>query len=158
MKKLFGIAILTTAALILTSAEASAWWFPLHSCKCCKSLCCTQYNAFSPFCCDGMPMNGGGYGPMYGGPASAWNFTGDGGCMGQLPAGDAMAGSANVYSPGAPPMAGMPIYNGPPPTPGAGAPGQPWNGWSPNMTNPNGLPSYYPPGVGGYPSGNGVGR
>ncbi len=158
MKKLIGIAILTTAALVLTSAEASAWKFPLLPCKCCKNICCTQYNAFSPFCCDGMPMNGGGHGPMYPGAAPAWNFTGDGGYMGQLPAGQEMAGSANAYSPGAPPVAAMPIYNGPPATPGAAGPGRSWNAWGPNMVYPNGAPSYYPPGFGGYAPSNGMGR
>jgi hypothetical protein len=118
MKKLFVIAVLGTAALAMTSAKASAGWLHCWSCKhhCVMSLTCTQYNAFSPFCCDQangcVPLqafanacNGSNCGPSCVGGA----------CLGELPA--PAAGGHALLNPTpngvlAMPATGMPVYSG----------------------------------------------
>src|SRR6516165_11282557 len=78
MKRLFAAAILSVVTVGGTTGSASAWCIDhlFHHCHhCCTKICCKQYNAFSPPCCEGvMPMwgNGGpydpaGYGASFGG-------------------------------------------------------------------------------------------
>jgi len=86
MRKLIAIALFSILGMGLTQGKASAWWE--HLCckhKCCLTLTCRQYNAFSPFCCDGAC----GFMPLAQGPScgnGGCTYSGDGGCMGELPA------------------------------------------------------------------------
>lgn len=51
MKKLFALASLSLAALSMATSQASAWLFCNPCChKCEATICCKQYNAFSPCC------------------------------------------------------------------------------------------------------------
>ena len=125
MKKLLAIAILATGTLGLAADSASAGWLHNHL-KCCKRKCgvkikCTQYNAFSPYCCDTacgrIPVQGANCGRGCG------TCSVDGGsfALGQLPeAGNMVFGMQQ-------PMA--PAY------------GQGMPAFAPNMM-PTGIPAY----------------
>ena len=121
MKKLLALGLLSMATLGLATAPASAWWpcFPLCGSKCCSKccvpVCCRQYNAFSPPCCDsGCPINYGGGGCC---PSSQACCVGGGDacCLGQLP------GSALAMPAGRPPLlvrrTSRPLPNAGPATP-----------------------------------------
>ena len=92
MRKLIAIGLFSIMGLGFTQGKASAWWEKLCCChKCCLTLTCRQYNAFSPFCCDGAC----GFMPIAQGPGCGTNgccYAGDGGCLGELPATNAPAG------------------------------------------------------------------
>jgi hypothetical protein len=123
MKKLVVIAVLGMAALALTSSNASAGWLKCWPCKhhCVMSLTCTQYNAFSPYCCD----QANGCVPLQA-FANACNGSNcgascvGGACLGELPAtnGHAMLNAAPngaIAMPGAT----MPMYGAINPMPNA---------------------------------------
>ena len=164
MKKLLAVALVSVSVLCLATGQASAW--PLRHCWCCNKcnkccVSCSQYNAFSPVCCD-TPCHGPyGYGnPGY--PPVCANY-GDGGCGNQLPAGNAAA-----YAP-------APTYAGPLTAPGYNpayanaAPVQTYGnqgvaqGYNPmpsyptSVARPNGTTSYYP-GTMGYAPAYNMGR
>ena len=127
MKKLTALGLLSVVALGCASSSASAWWpcFPLCGCcksKCCSTICCRQYNAFTPvctgsICCDGccpINMGSGGCCPSSG---NCCVGGGDGCCLGQLPA----PGAIGMPNMGMPMMAGAPMQ-GPMPSPMGGQP------------------------------------
>src|SRR5262249_48883912 len=69
MRKLLFLASLSLATVTVTATEAPAWFLSCCHCrnKCCTTICCKPYNAFSPVCCgnittDCCPINFGGYG------------------------------------------------------------------------------------------------
>lgn len=77
MKKLLTLALLSLGLLALNSGQASAIFF-FHRChKCCATICCKPYNAFTPTCtgtlfCNGccpIGFGGPGHGP---GPGADW--------------------------------------------------------------------------------------
>jgi hypothetical protein len=147
MKKFFFSALLALTASGLATVPSFAGVFGLiPGCGCCcAKVCCRQYNAFSPFCCDCCCPSGGGCGApcgpgpaMYGdcGPCAdgmcgdgmcsgGLNFPGssscpsggcaDGACLGSLPAGDP---GAAVAPGGITPPASNPVM-GPSPLPGS---------------------------------------
>jgi hypothetical protein len=93
MRKLIAIGLFSIVGLGFTQGKASAWWEKLSCChKCCLTLQCRQYNAFSPFCCDGAC----GFMPIAQGPGCGYGngscYAGDGACLGELPATNAPAG------------------------------------------------------------------
>jgi len=106
MKKLFAAAFLSMMLLPLNSGKASAWNWPW---KCCCghcydfSICCKQYNAFSPVCfgkifCDGCCptpyLNGLAHGTAQGNGMPIVGSSGavfDSQFLGQLPAPDTVA-------------------------------------------------------------------
>jgi hypothetical protein len=162
MKKLFAIATLSIAAVVLSTGHASAWWE--HFCGKCHykiKVTCKQYNAFSPFCCDGVPM---GACSGNGGCPAAYSFGGEagygGGYVNELPAAADLAGGGHVIYPNAPggimqgPATGFPGAGFRIP-PGVAAQNAPT--WGQPMPNPTGVPSYYP-GPMGYAPSNGLGR
>lgn len=133
MKKLIAVAVTSLAVFGLGTPRASAW-FGCGCChKCCATICCKQYNAFSPCCPVSIKSNGccpiltPWYGPGYGGgwgmPACSAMDGGEccdgGSCAadGHLPSGakvisDRAVGSPSTGSPGSsttsPPNAPMP--------------------------------------------------
>jgi len=146
MKKLIAIALFSIIGIGISQGQASAWWE--HLCckhKCCLTICCRQYNAFSPFCCDGacgyMPFNpacgqgGCGVGCSY--PAGSC-------CPGELPAATEAGKTAVNNVPGF----GAPQQVAPAPLPSAGAPANPAQGFG-----AYGAGSAYPSGVPAYNSG-----
>jgi hypothetical protein len=147
MRKQFAIALVSLAALGLTSRPASAWWFPCCKSKCCMTLCAKQYNAFSPYCLDSL----NGCFPLQGNAANGGCFLGcptgfsahaGVACLGELPQG--LAGNATVIN-GSTQVA--PTISGPNGSAAVVAPGQ--NGWFwpnplPSAPMPNGTPSYFP--------------
>ena len=96
MKKLLALATLSLAVLGLSNSMASAWWFNPCCHKCCATICCKPYNAFSPCCpvtvrshgccpvlnCCG---NGGCGNSCYSGGCDAGGCCGADGAVGQLP-------------------------------------------------------------------------
>jgi hypothetical protein len=113
MRKLLALAALSLAALSMTTSQASAWLFCNPCChKCEATICCKQYNAFSPCC----PVSIHSYGccpvlSCYGNggcDGGACGIGGDAGVVTQLP---------NVDS------SGNPVFMGPmPATTGSGTP------------------------------------
>ena len=103
MKKLFTAAFLSVALLPLSSGTASAWCWPWKCCGQCYdfSICCKQYNAFTPICfgklyCDGCCpspyLNGYGHSPAHGNCLPLLGSAcGDTQFLGQLPPPDAIA-------------------------------------------------------------------
>lgn len=132
MKKLLALGLLSVAALGLATAPASAWWpcFPLCGSKCCSKccvpVCCRQYNAFSPPCCDTCcPINFGGGGGCCPSNQTCCVGGGDACCLGQLPAPGALAMPAMAA-----PAAAAPSFQAPLPSaagPSAYANPMPWN-------------------------------
>ena len=56
MKKLFPVAVLGLVGLGLATETASAGWWGNWCCnRHSPKLCCRQYNAFSPYCCEPLP-------------------------------------------------------------------------------------------------------
>ena len=148
MKKLLAVALVSVSVLCLATGQASAW--PLRHCWCCNKCnkccrpCCSQYNAFSPVCCDVPSRVPCGYGnPGY--PPVCANY-GDGGCGNQLPAGNAPApaNAGSVMAPGY-----NPAYASTPPVQTYGNQGVP-QGYGPmpsyptSVAHPTGTTSYYP--------------
>ncbi len=168
MKKLIAIGLFSIVGLGLTQGTASAWWEKLSCChKCCLTLTCRQYNAFSPFCCDGacgfMPISQG-----CGNGGNGCCYAGDGACLGELPATNGPAGKTVTNIP--PSYAPLPSGpNGltadatqtapgvPPQTyPTQGYPAQNYQGYP--VQNYQGYPpqnyqAYPIPGYQGYPTG-----
>src|SRR5438132_14364389 len=147
MKRMIPVSLVGLVLLGSGGPRASAWWpwdslFSNHQ-------CCKQYNAFSPFCCEGpggccpMPCSGAGGSP-------ACLFPDGQGFLGELPAPGVIAGPA-VTAPATPPASvGSPRNSGPTVPrnnvqaiqPGMGPrPGPAWGG---GMMNPPGVPGYYP--------------
>ncbi len=152
MKKLFTAAFLSLMLLPLNSGKASAWNWPW---KCCCghcydfSICCKQYNAFSPVCfgklyCDGCCpspcLNGNGHGPGYGDSLPLFGSSGaafNSQFLGQLPAPDTVA---------------PPTFNAPMPAPAdgasiqmpAGAPTIQSSGYRGIQPTGHAVPVYYP--------------
>jgi hypothetical protein len=169
MNRFLSLAILGLASLGFSTRPASAWWF--HDCccdHCCQvKLCCRQYNAFSPFCCDMgtgcFPFNqaNGSCGMDCG---SATCFPGSNGCLGSLPATSETPGQATVTGPTAP-STGTPTYTGPIMPPNSNTPAMPmpssavqgWPTFAPGMMYQGGAPSYYP-GFTGFVPANPLGR
>jgi hypothetical protein len=167
MKKLIAIALFSILGLGLTQGKASAWWE--HLCchhKCCLTLTCRQYNAFSPFCCDGAC----GFMPLSQGPScgNGCTYSGDGACLGELPATATPApGKASVavppsygpmpYGPnGVPADAGQNFANAVPPQ-NYPQQGYAVQGYPPQGYPVQGYPQGYPQqGYQGYPA-NGYG-
>jgi hypothetical protein len=175
MKKLLAITLVSVSLLGLASGRAVAW--PLRHCWRCNKCCgcnihCTQYNAFSPWCCD-FPAPAHGWGPGNSGyypPLSA--YYGDNGYANHLPAGP-QAGTSPAYAGPvvAPGYNSVPAYSSTVPAPSSSVQGIP-PGYSPmpsyptGSANPNGVPTNYPgamgygPGYGGpayYPGAMGYG-
>src|SRR5438876_2219634 len=78
------IAVCLICFVTLGSQKAAAWWpwDTIFNRDCCPRVSCKQYNAFSPFCCEGgYPMPGYGYA---GSPACS--FSDGQGYVGELPA------------------------------------------------------------------------
>jgi hypothetical protein len=153
MRKLLAISLVGFAT-VGAGAPRTAAWFGDH--KCCANICCRQYNAFSPFCCDGAvggPMPGYGYG---GSPACS--FPGGEGNLGELPA-PGMIGGPVTAAPITPPANGAPTARSPIMAPGyiqgwqPGGTARPGPAWGTGMTNPGGVPGSYP----GYAPANGTG-
>jgi len=161
MKKLLAIALVGVSVLGLASGRAFAW--PLRHCWCCCNkgchVNCSQYNAFSPWCCD-YPCPGPNYGNGNCGyyPPLAAHY-GDNGYASQLPAGAsggaAAANTGPATNPGSNPMPAGPAQ----PNAIQGAPpGYNQTLFYPTgMARPYGVPSYYPNGM-GYAPGYGVAR
>jgi hypothetical protein len=162
MRRVITGALLGFAVLGWHASNASAW--PLESLfrnhGCCAKICCKQYNAFSPFCCEGVAGSGGM--PGYGDDSAGYCLAGDQGYVGDLPA----PGANGTPVPNAP--AGAPT-NGKPATgastaaprgavqlPLAGAAPQPLPAWGSGFVNPPSAPGYYP-GFTGYGPVNGNG-
>jgi len=137
MKKLIAVAFLSVAGLAVVAGRAPAW-FCCHHCanKCCTTICCQPYNAFTPICCGNIncmgccPMSCGGCGAAPCGPYSGGPFCAEGSCGlggGQLPAVDGTNGGwagnyqGPVYQGPAPqgPSLPAPTFQGPMPTPAA---------------------------------------
>ncbi len=164
MRKLIAIWAFGFATLGVGAQKASAWPLLDHLFgrqRCCANSSCRQYNAFSPFCCDGA----GGYGPLPGypyGASQASSFPSGQAYLGELPAPGAIGGQV-LNAPAAPPVNGVPTLSSPQGTSSdstragqPGVPARPWPAWGPGMMNPAGVPSYYP-GLTGYPPANGTG-
>ena len=153
MRKLIPISTAIFIVLGVGAEKASAWWlldkvFCHHGC--CGNVCVKQYNAFSPFCCEGsVPYNP--YPGYFGGGSAALSFAGGAGYPGELPAPGTFAGQnlnvSNVStSIAGPPTVGpvaMPTQaNGAAPIPPGISP-RIWNPWAAGVPNPNGVPGYY---------------
>jgi hypothetical protein len=182
MRKLIAVSLVSFAILGADVRTASAWCLldALGGHGCCAHICCRQYNAFSPFCCEGAagycPMPGYGYG---GSPGCS--FSGDQGYLGELPTLGTTAEPA-VNGQALPPANTQPAPNSSVPTPRENTqalrpaiPPQTFPAWGGGMTNPgnvsgpylsypgygpvngNGVPSSYP-GFTGYGPANGFGR
>ncbi len=69
MKKRLVVVLMSLAALALNNPAAHAWLFhhKCCGCKCCTTICCRPYNAFSPCCCGTLCCTG--CCPMMGGPS-----------------------------------------------------------------------------------------
>src|SRR5947209_3752382 len=89
MKKILAITLLSLATLHWTTGQAAAWFFPICGhCKCCKTVCLRQYNAFSAYCLeDGTVIPPSGScpaappamaAPIYGPAAGYYDQTGPG--------------------------------------------------------------------------------
>jgi hypothetical protein len=156
MKKLLAIAIVGVAALCLTAGQASAFW-PFHCCHCCKDYhcICTQYNAFSPWCCNCPTGDNGGCGAPCG-PYGHYPFAayyGDNGYANHLPP---AGGYVNQAPTG--PATGVPTYAGTPNPTGNPVQAQPYTtgaippGYNPMPAYPTSAPysapPYYPGSVG----------
>ena len=164
MNKLLASAFLSLLGLGMATQPAAAWgWFGCCGHCCCCSTCkicvsSSQYNAFSPFCVDGISMKGCCGNFMFPnnnnfcpGPSCDPCCTGsdccDGGVLGQLPAPGALPRPSAPKS-GQPAPTG-PTFNAPMPTPannGASmAPGmQGYPQIYPTAMQPNAYPGYYP--------------
>jgi hypothetical protein len=138
MRKFFALALLGLAGLGLATGRASAWWF--HCCHHCTiTIKCKQYNAFSPYCCDGAC----GYVPPQPYPTcpqgGSCYFPGGNGCLGELPSSAQVISDHSAHAATAPtsaaPMTAPPMIAGP-----AGQPRQPWG---PGMTNPAPAPGFW---------------
>lgn len=136
---MIAVSLLGWVALGSGASNASAWWpwdalFSHHDCD--GHICCRQYNAFSPFCCEGAV----GY---YDGGSPACLYQGDQAYLGELPAPGVITGPTRntPATPGnsAPPMVGNNAQAIPP---GIGP--RPGPVWGPGMMNPTGIPGYYP--------------
>ena len=157
MSKLIAVALVSFVTVGVCVQKASAW---LLDHRCCANICCRQYNAFSPFVCEGPVCNampGHGYGGL---PTGA--FPGGHGYPGELPP-PGMLGEPVPNGSAAPPAINGPVPGSPGPTPAdnpqAFRPGtsmQPWPVWGPGMMNPSAVPGPYP-GFTGYGIGNGNG-
>jgi hypothetical protein len=138
MNRFLTFAVLGATALALTASQASAGW--LHNwCykkRCCKTISCQQYNAFSPYCCD----VGGGYPLPYG--CAGGSCSGYANYAGEMPA--TVEGGAYAAS-----SMPLPAGAGHAVAPGTALPQS--QTWMPNMMNPSGVPSYYPGYAGGVP-------
>jgi hypothetical protein len=158
MKKLLAITLVTVSVLGLASGRAFAW--PIRHCWCCNKCCnisCTQYNAFSPWCCNcPCPTPSWGPGPSGYYPPLAASF-GDNGYANHLPSGT-QGGTAPVYvgPAGTPGYNSTPTYTNAPASQPSAVQGTP-PGYNPmpsyptGLIHPSGTPSYYP-GAMGYPS------
>jgi hypothetical protein len=144
MRKPFVLALLGLAGLGLATDRAAAWCWCCH--HCCVKIHCKQYNAFSPFCCDGAC----GYVPLQQfptcPPAGSCYFPGGNGCLGELPASAQIIGDYPAHASTAPaaPTAAGPVTVPPVSTPPmmTGPVGQPWQAWGPGMMNPAPAPAY----------------
>lgn len=149
MKRLLTATVLSIAALTLAAGQAPAWFLTHHCCKqCCVSVCCKQYNAFSPVCCGNItcygcsPSLNFGQGCCGAGDAVAgWD---GGGYLGQLPA----AAPVITTTPGATTIP----FQAPMPTPATTAPmgyyGAMMPAWP--MVQPVGYGPAYLPMMAGY--------
>jgi hypothetical protein len=178
MKTMSAVFLVGFVTLGSGAQKASAWWpwdAIFHN-DCCPRICCKQYNAFSPFCCEGFnPVPGYGYG---GSPACA--FSDGQGYLGELPAPGTVAGPA-TNTPATPPANVGTAPNSSATAPGnaqvsqPGVPVRTWPAWGPGMMNPAGVPGFQPgfmnhgpasaisgpsyyPGFSGYGQANGFGR
>jgi len=127
--------------------KASAWWLwdTLFHHDCPRTRC-TQYNAFSPFCCEGYsPMPGYGHGGTL-----ASSFSDGQGYLGELPAPGVAAGPVmgtptfareNI---GAAPDAVFTVPGNNAQVVQPGVPVRQWPGWRPGMMNPPPAPGFYP--------------
>jgi hypothetical protein len=164
MKKLLAVTLVSVSVLGLVSGRAFAWpirhcWHCNRGCDC--HICCTQYNAFSPWCCNfpaPAPSCGHGESGYY--PPLAASF-GDNGYANHLPSGAQGATSPAYAGPvGAPGYNSMPMYSNTAPSQPSAVQGTP-PGYNPmpsyptSLVHPGGTPSYYP-GATGYPSPYGV--
>jgi hypothetical protein len=170
MKKILAVALVSIGVWSLAAGQASAW--PMRHCWCCNKCCrvsCSQYNAFSAFCCDGCvcgpQRDNNGYYP----PVCA--YYGDNG-HGNLPAGPANGNGGNAGPVGYGPMPayagpvsgptyGVPTYANAPAAPSYNPPAfQPGYNPMPSYGNPvarpTGVPSYYPSSMGYAPAYSGV--
>src|SRR5262249_59686107 len=83
--------------------------------KCYKTLECKQYNAFSPYCCDGVPVDAVRSGhpllghPLFGSPAAVFSLPGDADGLSQLPSAGGMTWDSSL----APPIVGTPAPSNP---------------------------------------------
>lgn len=154
MKKLFTAAFLSLMLLSWDSGKASAWNWPWKCCcgRCYDfSICCKQYNAFTPICFGKMSCNGccpspeayGAGGGMGNGMPPFGAAYGNGG--GQF-------GGSQFLGELPPPEAGVPpTFNAPMPSPVDGA--NPGAGANSNNLNPMpaGAPAVQPSGYRGLP-------
>jgi hypothetical protein len=158
MRKLIAISFVSFVTLGVNVPSASAWWLWDGLCGhgCCAPICCRQYNAFSPFCCEGAYYPMPGYGQD---GSAACSFSGDQGYLGELPAAGAM-GDAVPNGQAVPPANNQPTNNQPAPGSSAPAPRdnpqtlrpamppQAFPTWGTGMMNPGNVPGTYP----GFPS------
>ena len=137
MKKLISAALLSVAALGMTSSQASAWPLQKLFCKNCCTVCVRPYNAFTPVC----------YGSICGDGCCPIQYNQGASCPTSWAGGCAADGAHMIDShmmapahaaPAAQPMQPMP------------AQGRPPMGWMP-MQMPYGMngnagyqPGYYP--------------
>jgi hypothetical protein len=140
MKKLLTVAALTLGLASLVAPRASAGFCCgcFHHCchDCCATICCKQYNAFTPacfgtICCNGCcPIScGNTCGPMTPGPlgcGAPWGYGGDfggpycsgGDCaasLGSLPSTEPYLSATPMTTPA--PATATPSYQPPMPTP-----------------------------------------
>jgi hypothetical protein len=162
MKKLLAVALVAVSMLSLAAGHAFA--LPMRHCWCCNRCChisCSQYNAFSPWCCNG-PFVASGPGPSGFYPPVCASYGGNG-YGSQLPVvsngGPVQSYAATGVAPG---YNSVPAYTN-------GMPAQTYTAQSvppgfnqmpsypTNMVRPNSYPSYYP-GSMGYAPAYGAGR
>jgi hypothetical protein len=182
MRKLIAVSVVSFVLLGADVGTASAWWpfDGLFGHGCCAQVCCRQYNAFSPYCCEGAagcyPMPGSG---CDGSPG--YTCSGDQGYLGELPT-LGTTGDPTPSGQAIPPATTQPAPSSSAPTPRENTqavrpaiPPQTFPAWGGAMMNPGNVPgSYsgypvygplngngvplYSPGFIGYGSGNGFGR
>jgi hypothetical protein len=164
MKKLLALAALSVASLCMSTSTASAWIFNGCCHRCCATICCKPYNAFSPCCPVTIRSNGccpvlNCCGPAaYGcgaGACGVGGCCGGDGAVGELPNIDGSGGTV-VGSP-MPSAPGTPTTMAPPTMPAYTVPG--WNGgmvpgmntgYAAPMYNQGYMPSQYPAQYPGY--------
>jgi hypothetical protein len=153
MKRLLISAALGVILVASTTPRASAWGLFHCCCNCCSTICCKQYNAFTPccfgtICCNGCcPIGCGTCGPNVPGPCGPCGY--GPGC--------GYGGGWGGYGPGWGGYGGGPAFGdcddcgggtllgqlpAPPPTPYSG--GKPPAG-APPAGAPTGGPNFQPP-------------